>query len=290
MKDIVIPKRDIVFKKLFGVKGREKILTSLLESLLDIDVVSVNLDVANEFLPDNLYGKTSRVDVRAELNNDTQINIEIQIDTSQYSGDRCLEYWSKIFSNTLEKGKDYTISQKTICIWILNDNVYEEFKKFHSIWKIREEDYGLASYFDKLEIHVIELKKFREDDTIEPKNKNFWLWFIDYTNMEMVELACKSNEEIEEARKILNEIKADKSLMNEIIARDMAEMDRVTAINKAKREGIAEGKAQGKVEGLIQGKTENTRKIAKNMLNKEIDISIISEVTGLSIEEIEKLK
>ena len=41
-----------------------------------------------------------------------------------------------------------------------------------------------------------------------------------------------------------------------------------------------------KLEGIGQRNIE----IAKNMINKNIDINIISEVTGLTIEEIENLK
>ena len=46
--------------------------------------------------------------------------------------------------------------------------------------------------------------------------------------------------------------------------------------------GIDEGKAIG----LNEGK----RKIAKNMLNKNMNVSIISELTGLSIEEIKEIE
>ena len=51
-------------------------------------------------------------------------------------------------------------------------------------------------------------------------------------------------------------------------------------------QGLAEGKAKGLSEGLAQGKIET----AKNMLKKEMNINLISEITGLSKEEIETLK
>ena len=43
-------------------------------------------------------------------------------------------------------------------------------------------------------------------------------------------------------------------------------------------------------QGLEQGKSSRNIEIAKNMLNKGMDISTISECTGLSKEEIEELK
>jgi len=57
-----------------------------------------------------------------------------------------------------------------------------------------------------LEFHFIELKKFRNDATTKPSRKNYWLWFIDHTNKEMIEMACLSSEEIAEARRNMKEL------------------------------------------------------------------------------------
>ncbi len=42
--------------------------------------------------------------------------------------------------------------------------------------------------------------------------------------------------------------------------------------------------------GLEHGKKEGIREIAKNMLLKNFDVSYISEITGLTLEEINSLK
>ena len=55
---------------------------------------------------------------------------------------------------------------------------------------------------------------------------------------------------------------------------------------EGKKEGIKEGIKEGKNQGIIESKKE----IAVNMLNKKMDIKTISDITGLSIDEIEKLK
>ena len=44
------------------------------------------------------------------------------------------------------------------------------------------------------------------------------------------------------------------------------------------------------MKGLEQGTEQSKNEIAKNMLKKDLDISLISEVTGLSNEQINKLK
>ncbi len=53
-------------------------------------------------------------------------------------------------------------------------------------------------------------------------------------------------------------------------------------MTRAKKEGIEQG--------IKQGAKEKQLEIAKNMLNKNIDINTISEITSLTKEEIESLK
>ena len=55
-------------------------------------------------------------------------------------------------------------------------------------------------------------------------------------------------------------------------------------------QGYRDGLSQGKAEGFSQGKIENKKEIAKNMLSKAMEVELISEITGLSIEEIKNLK
>ena len=50
-----------------------------------------------------------------------------------------------------------------------------------------------------------------------------------------------------------------------------------------------EGKTEGKLEGISEGKLEVKREIAKTMKNRGFPRDIISEATGLSYSEIEKL-
>ena len=53
--------------------------------------------------------------------------------------------------------------------------------------------------------------------------------------------------------------------------------------------GLHEGEAIGISKGIEQGSQNKQIEIAKNMLNLNMDVNLISNVTGLSIEEIESL-
>jgi len=61
-------------------------------------------------------------------------------------------------------------------------------------------------------------------------------------------------------------------------------------IAEGKAEGIAVGKAEGKVEGIAVGKEEEKVDVIRNMLQLNIDIEIISEVTNKSPDEINVIK
>ena len=67
-----------------------------------------------------------------------------------------------------------------------------------------------------------------------------------------------------------------------------------TEKNIARREGLAEGLAEGRAEGheagLAEGQKVEKESIAKKLLEANYPIDGILEVTGLSKEEIEKLK
>ena len=64
------------------------------------------------------------------------------------------------------------------------------------------------------------------------------------------------------------------------------EKDNEMVINTLKNEAIKEGREEGKKEGIYEKAIET----AKNMLNKGLDIKLVSECTGLSIEKINCIK
>ena len=269
----ITPKNDIVFKKIFGAKGNEGILKDFLESILDIKIESLKVELGTELIPDFYNGKVSKLDVKTVLKDNTIVNIEIQTNMQDYSEKRNLVYWSKLYLSQFERGNKYEKANKTICIWILDGEVYD-FNKYHSKWKITEEDIGKTISFDDFEIHIIELKKFRKLDIIKPMKKDFWLWFIDYTEKELVEMSSYNVEEVKKAKEEYDRLMADETMRYLLIQEQIAEWDENSRIANAEKRG--ENKAK-----------EET---AKKMLELGLEIETIEKATGLTREEIEKLK
>ena len=70
----------------------------------------------------------------------------------------------------------------------------------------------------------------------------------------------------------------------------MAKELRKEITTKVRKEISAQEMAKGMAKGKAQGKRENNTLIIKNMLEKNYDINEIAEITGLSIENIQKIQ
>ena len=69
--------------------------------------------------------KLGILDVRVLLNNKEQIDIEIQVTSSEYWAERTLFYLGKMFVDQLKPGEDYQKLEKCIHVGILNFTLFE---------------------------------------------------------------------------------------------------------------------------------------------------------------------
>ena len=94
-------------------------------------------------------------------------------------------------------------------------------------------------------------------------------------------MAKKDNKEIKKAIDIIAEMSMDEKEWELYQSRKMAIMDYNT--------GIREAKEKGKEEGRQEGERKKQIEIAKKLQKKNMSITEIAEITGLTKEEIEKL-
>ena len=100
----------------------------------------------------------------------------------------------------------------------------------------------------------------------------------------------KKNESLKKAHEVLNEISDDEREEELAFQRLMYIMDKKAIEAAGFDKGEKVGMEKGIQEGVKKDKKSEKIKIAKVLLNKRVDIDIISESTGLTKEEIEKLK
>jgi predicted transposase/invertase (TIGR01784 family) len=286
---------DYAFKRVFGKNGNESILKDLLESILNIEIKSITIQ--NPEIPKNIKdGKVGVLDVRAELNGDEITEVEMQVQDQHNIDKRSPTYLTKIYSDQLKEGEQYIEVKKVVVINILNFDYYKR-NSYHSVARMMFEeskenekvDLGYIvedKYATKdLEMHFIELPKFRKKDPDMSNKLEQWLCLI-CNEEDKIKMAESKNEEIEKAKKEL-----EKLAMNPE-DRELYEL-RLKAIRdemNIRYSGYIDGMAEGEAKGRAEGKNERNIEIAKNMLKENVNIQFISKMTGLNLEEIEKLK
>lgn len=294
---------DIVFKRAFSREGSEDILKALLEAILDKPIQEVV--VKNPELPRNLYdSKAGVLDVKVGIDKNIICDIEMQVQDLKNIDKRSTYYMATLETDEIKKGEDYREIKNVIVINLLNFEFYKR-NSYHNIAhmkfeKTKENEYVDMGYTEEeeiatsdLEMHFIEIPKFEKKNPGTNTKLEQWLWLL-AGREEKLEMARKNNKEIDKAIDIINQMSMDEKEWNLYISRQRAIWDFNTGISEAKRQGLENGLRQGIEEGLKQGIEEGVKleklEIAKIMLKKEIDIQTIEEITGLTKDEIEKLK
>ena len=271
---------DYIFKKIFSKKGNESILKDFLISVLDIPIQKVETRAEVSLERQIEENKLGRLDILAKLDDSTIVNIEVQILNKYNFIDRTMYYWSGNYYNELRAGEDYKEVKKVIAINILDYEIFEE-GPYHEIARIRR-DYKNKILTDKMELHFIQIPKFLKENRGTKTKLEQWMQFISQKDEKEVELAMKENEEIKKANEEYEYLTGDEAERRLALLREEAIRDEKTMLKGSREEGIEIGRKEGKKENKIE--------IAKNMLKKGMEISIIAEITELSVEEIEKLK
>ena len=271
MKGLLDPKMDFVFKNIFGSEKNPKILISFLNATLKPKDLITSVEIKNTDINKNyIEDKFSRLDVKAKTSNDEIINIEIQLKNEYNMIKRSLYYWSKLYSEQLGEGQDYSVLKRTICINILNFK-YLKTRKFHSGYRLKE-IYSNEELTNVAEIHFIEIPKL--DDGADEKDMLVnWIEFLKDPESETVRSLEMNIEEIRQAKDELIRMSNDDTQREIYEMRAKTLRDKISALNEAERKGIQQGK----------------REIAKALLDV-LDIETIALKTGLSIDEINKLK
>ena len=216
-----------------------------------------------------------------------QCNIEIQIEECEDENARILYYWGDTYTRQVKRGEEYKELNKTVSIVILDHEIEELEVK----WQIRDNEKYKRILTDRLEIVTIEIPKAKRIYEKEPKNKiSQWMMFMDNPNEREVFQIMKKNETIKKAIGELEQVSGDERLRRIAELREKGRRDAVARESYVKRVAREEGLASGIAKGRAEGTSERNLEIAKNMLKENIEIEIISKVTGLSKEEIVKLK
>jgi predicted transposase/invertase (TIGR01784 family) len=275
----LLVKTDFVFKSIFGAKKNIDVLTAFLQSALDIPADEYEkLTIADPLLkkensPNEKWGI---MDLRADLKNGKKIHIEIQLSREPEMRERCVYYQSKMITEQLSEGQNYGKLKRVISIIITDYDFIQESENYRHQFRFRSGNEDVE-FTDMMEINVLELPKL----PVEAEKSNLWYWMKlirSDNDGEELNMIAKHDPSLKKAVGILKKLSADER------ARMIAEKeeDNRRLRDAALREADTRGRAEGREEERIA--------LARNFLRMGLSLEQISEGTGLTLEEVKRLK
>lgn len=284
-RTFIPPKSDIAFKELMRCEEvRRRFISDVLGIPLE-EIKSVRLE--NTFLSRrSRKEKQCILDVRILLNDNSKINVELQVRRLAYWDKRSLFYLSKMYTEDLFNGQRYDRLKKCIVISIL-DFSGDENPGYHKVYHLRDQEGRL--YSDQFEVHVIELDKELTGSRLDD-----WIRLFRVESEEELEEMQSGNAGVMRAveevrtmnlRKMVRTLyearlkaKRDQWAMEEAMKEDSM----AAGLAEGRAQGMAEGRAQGVAQGMVQGELHRSRQAVLDLLGDfgEIPEDIRSSVAA----------
>ena len=244
---------DYIFKRVFAYKGNESVLKDFLEAILKKEIKKVTIKNP-EIIPYEKGEKRGLLDIKAETEDGTMLDIEMQMEDEKDIDERATSYMGKLISEQLQVGHKYIELKKSIVIFITNYNFLNR-NSYHSVGRMKFDKTLKDEYVDMgfkiedeiaskyIEVHYIELPKYKNKNPKDYTKLDQWMCIFTQ-NKEGIMLAEKENKEIEKAINTLDFLSKDpkeRERHNSIV---MAEYNRLVSEQNFFEEGIEAGKKQ----------------------------------------------
>lgn len=271
-------RNDVIFKAIFGYEKNEKLLISLLNAILGLtgDKKIVSLTFLNAFnIKEYLKDKLTILDVKAVDGTGVRFDVEMQVAPDKSYLQRIMYYLDKLFTEQLKEGVPYEKLCKAISISILDFMFFEEEGDLHNIYRFLNIK-SKRELTDLKELQFIELPKFKKDKPKRDMSKfEKWLLALKFGEIYANDLE-NLPEELKEEEEIVMALHELVRASNDDMIREILEMRSKARHDEASR--------------LYQAEMKGKEDVAKNLLEMDMPIEKIAKATGISVEEIEKLK
>lgn len=281
-------KTDRVFKAILGDEDNPELLKEFLERIFKTKVEIIEF-LQPEIKIETTDERVKTVDLLVKMN-DKFVHIEMNSQNKDYLHNRNFIYFTSIFNKKTKRGKQYDTTTEFIHIdftYGLNDK--EDYREYYIM------DNKGKKYIENLKIIEYNMNKitnyFKNDnEKMIQKYKHLIMLNLDRNDLKELSKGDAFVEKFDEKLEELNERETyEPALTYEEDLEYCLNTEKAIARKKGREEGLKEGIKEGKEEGLKKGISESKKEIAKNLLEDNIDMSLISKYTGLSVEEIKKL-
>ena len=233
-----VPQNDIIFKNLFSAQRNEDLLVDFLESILQIKIEK--LEAQKEVEPEvhNIEEKQGRLDIKATINDEIIVDVEMQNIDYKDTEKRAVFYAGCLIRDSIKTKEAYKIIKDIAVIWILDYELENENEEYFTKTKTVEDKYCKYEIIKGVKYYFIELPKFRRMVTnkLETNLEN-WLAFIDYRRKDLIEMAMERNEKIRKANEEYEYLTGDEAIKRREELRERAMRDEAAARLCGREEG-----------------------------------------------------
>lgn len=281
---------DSVFKELFS--KHQKALLILIKDVLnldyDIDKINYKIETSNELHKTKEKNKTTICDFVVKVGDYFTVNVELN--REKYTGltERNLMFVSRILSNTISKKAEYKdlpkykIAQLNInCFTNINGKILAKVMLVDVDTGTIQTEAMFIYNFDVAKCSDIYYNKVTKEEDVSDRLIRWGTLLNTSDTSKLLD--------------IMGDDLMDTNERDEFIktAKELEEKHRVLSDDdylQLTEYYMAGERLLGIEEGKTQGIEQNKIEIVTNMLNKNLDIKLISEVTNLTEEEIMKIK
>lgn len=320
------PYTDFGFKLLFGTDMNKELLVSFLNALLFGKEVIKNVTYLNtEHLGTQEYDRRAVFDVYCENEQGEKILVEMQRGEQQFFKDRSLYYATFPIREQAPRGEwDYELKGVYV-IGILNFVFHESPSQVSSGEKscllsesvsdcfhhqVQLVDLKTKEvFYDKLTFIYLEMPKFNKTEAELETMFDKWMFVLRNLSgllerpsalqdrvfnrlFKAAEIAAFSPQRRSEYWESLKNYRDWKNVLDINMKKSYVkgrEEGLAEGIEKGLAEGIEKGLAEGIEKGRVEGIMEEKRKSARNLKALGVASEIISQSTGLSKEEVDRL-
>ena len=253
---------------MFGAVMRNpEICKSILETLLNIQIEKLEYPELQKSISTYYESKGVRLDVYVK-DSDKVFDIEVQNDSAISLPKRMRYYQSMVDMDSLLKGQDYSELKESFIIFICNFDPFHQDLPCYTFKNLCIQDKNLELSDETTKI-IFNSSAYNKEKNLELSA------FLKYINTKI-----PTNDFTKKLNNLVEESKINNKFRNDYLAMNLHDRDiRWIALAEGKQIGLQEGAEQKAIE------------TAKNMILQSVGtLEQISSITGLSVEEIIKLK
>jgi predicted transposase/invertase (TIGR01784 family) len=286
------PKVDFIFRKLFGSDENKDLLISLINSIVEPELRLTDVVIKNPF---NLASyerlKESILDIKAVDQNGIWYDIEMQVYAHILYGRRAIYYVSKVFTDQLEKGEDFSKLNTTIGIHLLDFEFFNDNRLVHQFVFKDVETNEISKELSCLRLYFVEMSKFDKEWPEIRTALDRWVAFLNRAGELTINELPKPLQEEPAIIKAIAQLERvgytpeeraiyegeEKALM-------VGKIEIETALIKGREEGMQAGMQEGMQEGL-----HDLLRYQMSCRMGDIPLNIASDIKRLKHNELREL-